>query len=144
MTVLYWVHDDTCKDPLTDGYIGVTEYLDQRTRMHRKKPALNLRRQCKDVNLCDITILFEGSRMECLHKEAELRPHKSIGWNHTRGGAGSGTVNAMRPATITIKVSPEQKQAYQKQADTEKRLLSDWVRLILDAEVASRSKKNSN
>jgi hypothetical protein len=86
MTTLYWFRDSSCKDPATDGWVGVTEDLDQRVRVHRNQPAPSMMERCTDINLCTAEVLFEDPRDECLAREAILRPGKDIGWNHMQGG----------------------------------------------------------
>lgn len=81
MSLVYWLYDDTCKDILADGYVGVTE--DIRTRMsgHRRKTHNLIDR---DLN---VKIVYEGDRASCFEKERELRPHPGIGWNRAIGGS---------------------------------------------------------
>jgi hypothetical protein len=75
-TLLYWVHDETCHEPKTDGYVGVTSRPERRMRSHRKRFGNRIR----------FTVLFRGTRDECFAKEFDLRPEKDIGWNIAVGG----------------------------------------------------------
>ena len=74
--VVYWLHDKDCRDPRTDGYIGVTGRIVERSNSHRRKRG-------KDIK---IKILFRGTEEQCYNKELKLRPHRGIGWNINYGG----------------------------------------------------------
>lgn len=79
---VYWVYNESCKDYLTEGYIGVTSYIENRMKYHFKhNPSIP-----KDKSL-SYKILFKGTRGECFTKEEELRPKAGIGWNRAKGGA---------------------------------------------------------
>lgn len=82
MSYVYWVYDETCENYLTDGYIGVTDYIESRIKYHVNRN----QRIPKDKEL-SYKILFCGSREECFLKEEEFRPNAGIGWNGAKGGA---------------------------------------------------------
>lgn len=82
MSYVYWVYDKNCKNFLEDGYVGVTNYLDERISFHKTK-----NEKIPKENELFYTILFEGSRLECFEKEQEYRPTSGIGWNSAKGGA---------------------------------------------------------
>lgn len=77
-SVVYWLFDETCVDPMTHGYIGITGRLRARLSSHRSKGRLPHRFSVK--------VLFEGSRAECFAFEERLRPKHQIGWNINPGG----------------------------------------------------------
>lgn len=79
MTCLYWIYNDDCKDPKSDGYIGITENIEKRFKQHLSRNE----RIPKDAKY---KILYEGSREECFNLESEYRPTKCIGWNSAAGG----------------------------------------------------------
>lgn len=81
MSVVYWVYDETCKDILTDGYVGVTENISIRMNGHKRKTENIIN---KDVQ---VKVIYEGSRKTCFNKEKELRPKPGIGWNRAVGGS---------------------------------------------------------
>jgi hypothetical protein len=81
MSFTYWAYDDTCLDPKTDGYVGVTE-----NPSGRRSVLVSIGRVPKDAKFL---ILFEGDREQCLRLERVLRPEKNIGWNRDRGGKAS-------------------------------------------------------
>lgn len=81
MSFVYWIYDETCKNHLLDGYIGVTENVSARLKAHKAK---NKNIIDKDVN---VKIIFEGTRHDCFLKEKELRPTPAIGWNNAVGGS---------------------------------------------------------
>ena len=81
MSFTYWAFDDTCLDPKTDGYVGVTEAPGS-----RRFGLITAGTIPKDAM---VLILFEGERWMCLRLEREYRPTKGIGWNNDRGGTAS-------------------------------------------------------
>lgn len=82
MSYVYWVYDKSCKDFLKDGYVGVTDYIENRIKYH-----MNINERIPKENELFYDILFEGSREECFLKEEEYRPNAGIGWNGAKGGA---------------------------------------------------------
>jgi hypothetical protein len=81
MSLVYWVYDETCKDILTDGYVGVTENLSVRMNGHKRKTENLIGKDIK------VKVVYEGSRKECFDKERKLRPKPGIGWNRAVGGS---------------------------------------------------------
>lgn len=82
MSYVYWVYDETCEDVLNDGYVGVTDYLENRINYHMKS-----NQRIPKENELKYEILFEGSREECFFKEEKYRPSAGIGWNGAKGGS---------------------------------------------------------
>ena len=81
MSVVYWIKNDSCKNPCTDGYVGVTDYPKIRFRVHQ-----STKRFPSDSVF---HILLEDTRNKCLEREKELRPIQEIGWNKAPGGGGN-------------------------------------------------------
>jgi len=79
MTYLYWIYNDSCNDPSSDGYIGITEDVEHRFKQHIKKNP-------RIPTDCKIKVLFIGTREECFILESQYRPNKDIGWNSAAGG----------------------------------------------------------
>ncbi len=77
MAVVYWLFDETCSWPQTEGYVGVTRLFAERVRKHRR---LRLHKGF------DAQVLFEGAEEDCYRLEYELRPRAGIGWNLACGG----------------------------------------------------------
>jgi NUMOD3 motif len=77
-SVVYWLHDAGCSDPATDGYIGVTCRFESRIREHRKPG--------KFPNGFQVSVLFRGTRKDCVSKEKQYRPRPHVGWNYASGG----------------------------------------------------------
>jgi hypothetical protein len=80
MSVTYWVYDpdDHAGSKTDSGYVGVTE--DPEHRLHSLRSAGIVPRHA------EMKILFQGSRIECLMLEKQLRPRRNIGWNKAVGG----------------------------------------------------------
>jgi hypothetical protein len=79
LAIVYWLHNDICIRPESCGYIGITvRTLKRRLIEHRKRG--NFPRGFQG------TILFEGTKEQCLAYEAMLRPRPHIGWNKASGG----------------------------------------------------------
>lgn len=77
-SVVYWLFDDTCRDPMTHGYIGITARLRARLSAHRSRGRL--------PTGFSVKVLFEGPRAECFAFEERLRPKHQVGWNINPGG----------------------------------------------------------
>lgn len=81
---VYWIHDDTCIDPKTDGYVGITYDRKLRFSIHRKVHRKTNRYPTKSD--LKFTILHECvDREEAFNIEASYRPHEMIGWNKAPG-----------------------------------------------------------
>jgi hypothetical protein len=77
--VVYWLFDDACRDPATDGYIGSSQRLLERLVYHLNNPDFPF------VPALKFKILFRGSKRECHELEGKLRPVPGIGWNRGTG-----------------------------------------------------------
>ena len=75
---LYWVKDDTCRDPATDGYVGLTKHFMSRSRFHL--------RSGRFPSSATVEILFKGTRAECAREENKYRQNVNMGWNRSNGG----------------------------------------------------------
>jgi len=96
---LYWIHKSDSKDPLNEGYIGVTKDLNQRIESHKKSDYIvgKALRKYKDIK---IDVIKEHlSKSEAFALEISYRPHKNIGWNIAAGGKGS--VGSLIPSEET-------------------------------------------
>lgn len=92
MPVIYWIRYPEHKDPLTEGYVGITDNLEYRIKYHKKQAVKEIKSP-KDEALLGprshellIETIFEGSSLECANEEKRLRPTKHIGWNVATGG----------------------------------------------------------
>lgn len=79
MQYLYWVHDLNSTDPLSEGYVGITNNPNTRKSAHEKRfPGLTF------------TILeVRETRKEIKSLERQYRPLSNIGLNVAKGGGGS-------------------------------------------------------
>ena len=76
--VVYWLHDESCVCPWRHGYIGISARWENREKDHR--------RSGRWPEGFGATILFRGSREECLATERKFRPISGVGWNLAVGG----------------------------------------------------------
>lgn len=74
--VVYWLFDDACSDPFQHGYVGLTNNLDHRLKVHQRKNFSDFR----------VVVLFSGTRRQCAKEERRYRPQPEIGWNLMAGG----------------------------------------------------------
>jgi len=79
---VYWLYDVNCSVPENDGYVGITNKLQQRLSEHRSKGRFKFD---------GVEILFVGTRNKCLEKEIGYRPTAGIGWNANSGGTSGKT-----------------------------------------------------
>jgi hypothetical protein len=92
MAIIYWIHYPEHKDPLNEGYVGITDDFERRIIEH-KKTAIKNPKSPKDEALAGprsdeiiVELIFEGTPAECATEEYRLRPKKNIGWNILYGG----------------------------------------------------------
>ena len=92
---LYWLHLDCHIDPYTQGYIGYTESIHTRLNTHCSE--LRRFKHCNKVlqeaYICNVghlfkSVIFKGTKQDCLALEYKLRPTFNIGWNIDAGGNG--------------------------------------------------------
>lgn len=89
---VYVMWDETCPNPLLDGYVGLTsQSLERRRYQHGYNMRVRHRDRWSAVR--DVSAeffmrpVYRGSEEECRRLEAFLRPNSRIGWNVTVGGA---------------------------------------------------------
>jgi len=92
MPLIYWIHYPEHTDPLTEGYIGISQDLDTRLAVHKRNAAKNPIGP-KDEALISlradeiiVETIFKGTASDCADEEYRLRPTKNIGWNISQGG----------------------------------------------------------
>lgn len=85
--VVYWVHNERCRSPKKDGYVGVTINLKDRSKDHVSVFGKKV----------IIDVLTTGTRKQCLDYEKKLRSKQNIGWNKSIGGNSTFHIN---PASI--------------------------------------------
>jgi hypothetical protein len=76
--VVYWLHDETCLNLQVSGYVGISGSWWRRLSQHARNKHF-------PANF-DWSIIFTGTKDECLALERTLRPEPGIGWNKSRGG----------------------------------------------------------
>lgn len=77
-TVVYWLFDDHCICLQKHGYVGISGAFMTRLAVHQRN-----KRFPADF---EWSIIFTGSKGECLALERTLRPQSGIGWNRSCGG----------------------------------------------------------
>lgn len=84
---VYWLNTASHISQSCQGYIGVTSNPEERFQAHKagrtNMHVSNAFSKYKDI---EMTIVFEGTTLECLAKEYQLRPSENIGWNIAIGG----------------------------------------------------------
>lgn len=100
MCFVYWLFDEQCVSPETDGYVGVSSNMTRRLRRHRTE---------RDRVFSSI-ILFDGTEADCYALEKKLRPHPDIGWNLLAGGMAGAAFG--HSAKTLQKISEKVRTAY--------------------------------
>jgi hypothetical protein len=76
--VVYWLHDERCICLQKHGYVGISGAFMTRLVVHQRNKRF-------PANF-EWSIIFTGTKNECLALERTLRPGFGIGWNRARGG----------------------------------------------------------
>ena len=76
--IVYWLHDETCLNVQEHGYVGISSQWWRRLAVHQRNKRF-------PANF-EWTIIFTGTRAQCLALEHQLRPTSGIGWNRSQGG----------------------------------------------------------
>jgi len=87
--LLYWIHRKEMTDPYTEGYVGITSNTaEQRLWEHNHMPRKSsvVKKAIDKYDDVEISVMFEGTKEECVQKEIEYRPSTNIGWNLAKGG----------------------------------------------------------
>ena len=89
-TSLYWIHHKDHTDMFSQGYVGVSNKVENRWFRHsRYSDNQHLKAAIKKYgwdNLIKEVVLI-GKETYCYDLEAKIRPTKQIGWNIAEGGA---------------------------------------------------------
>lgn len=88
--IVYWIHLPIHIDPYKDGYIGITNNLENRIKSHKKayKNKISIVSNAFDKydNLL-VEVLYDSiSSEEAKNIEMKYRPSREIGWNIAVGG----------------------------------------------------------
>lgn len=90
MAVLYWIRLKEHYNINSQGYVGVSNDFSKRIRQHKnlKKISNKLQEIYQEHSWENLvkSIIFEGTKEECLKAEMELRPSPNVGWNVSIGG----------------------------------------------------------
>jgi len=99
-TNLYWIHADHHTDMSSEGYIGVTQYFNDRLCQHKS------RRENRHLSYAIDKYGWDNLKKEiiliadedyCYEIEKKLRPNKNIGWNLCEGGGKPPLMKGPRP-----------------------------------------------
>ena len=105
--VVYWLHDAYCICLQQHGYVGISGAWTTRLAKHQRN-----KRFPSDF---EWSIIFIGTKAECLELEHKLRPVPDVGWNQAQGG--KPTINytlevrARMSAAALKRRTPEQRAA---------------------------------
>lgn len=85
---VYWIRRNLHSDIKSEGYVGVSNYVDKRFKEH--KCSSTNKNLIENLSSDDIVIdtVFIGNIEECYNYEISLRPKWNIGWNVAPGGKG--------------------------------------------------------
>lgn len=93
MYYLYWIHDTQFTDPLTEGYIGISNQPKARFKAHTTNTASVGSSKVREhvdingINSVKHSILSQHTDLESARKvEKAYRPKPNIGWNIAVGG----------------------------------------------------------
>jgi predicted GIY-YIG superfamily endonuclease len=83
---LYWIHYPDQKDPMIDGYVGITSDFDRRIKTHSKnKKYAHVKNRIDSGAI--VTVLHENlTKEQAENLEFVHRPQENIGWNLAKGG----------------------------------------------------------
>ena len=76
--VVYWLHDAYCICLQQHGYVGISGAWTTRLAKHQRNKRF-------PPNF-EWSIIFTGTKAECLAMEHKLRPVPNVGWNQAQGG----------------------------------------------------------
>jgi hypothetical protein len=109
---LYWIHYPNQKDPMSEGYVGITSDFDTRIKTHSKYTK-NAHIKNRISSGAIATILYDNLT-EQQAKDLELfhRPEENIGWNIAKGGN--------IPPSRTGKVAPKSLLVGENRTDKQK------------------------
>ena len=83
---LYWIHYPDQKDPMLEGYVGITSDFDARIQTHSKYTKYAHIKNRIDSGAI-ATIIYENlSKEQAENLEWLHRPEENIGWNIAKGG----------------------------------------------------------
>ena len=97
--VVYWIHDESCKLPQWDGYIGVTTLKRLTARKLEHKRSNRFPPEYK------FEIISTSNIESCFMYEAVLRPYPNMGWNKAAGGARGHKIGNKRSFETKKKIS---------------------------------------
>lgn len=88
MYTLYWIKNTEYKNPLTEGYIGITKQtLHKRFEDHKNNHKnKHLKNRCRQSNTFILPLAENLSKSEAQELELKYRPKENIGWNIAKGG----------------------------------------------------------
>ena len=86
---VYWIHLPEHTDMFTQGYIGITNNINNRFEAHKNRPTNNhmkfaINKYGWDMLIKEVILIASNSY--CLAVEAKIRAEKYIGWNIVEGG----------------------------------------------------------
>lgn len=85
--LVYWIHYKDHDDPYTEGYIGVTNNLENRIYQHTSKHSKCHHVKNRIENGAVFTVLHHVDSIDdALKLEMKYRPDDNIGWNICKGG----------------------------------------------------------
>jgi predicted GIY-YIG superfamily endonuclease len=113
---LYWIHYPDQKEPMREGYIGITSDFNKRIKTHSKYTKYShIKNRINSGAVA--TILFENlTKEQAENLELMHRPEENIGWNIAKGG----NIPPSRKGKVSAGVLSigDDRSEFQKQAST--------------------------
>jgi len=85
-TVVYHICRECDKYDFSKGYIGISCEFDRRMKVHKRYGNLHVKNAYSKYDDIIEYVVLISNREHCLRTEANLRPHKNMGWNIECGG----------------------------------------------------------
>lgn len=87
MHYLYWIHRKEHDDPLSQGYIGISNNPERRLKEHSSSKFTKVGKIINNSRCVELTVIKESTTLsEILNLELSYRPEPEIGWNQAQGG----------------------------------------------------------
>lgn len=143
---LYWIHLKEHNDPLTQGYIGLSNNYKERWNQHKrcanhgkKKDVVHLAMINYGIENIEFTLICKTTREHASYLEGKFRPSASIGWNILKGGDSVGRVGLPQTDFQKLRISEIFKDKRLSDNALKSAASANANRIRTDAEICKRS-----